>query len=108
MIMQVRYQGVDWRDKSNWGCNFEKNPFGPHYLDGGSLEAMEVMFVKVKDRFLKQMWPYPVNAHLYDQWYQASAQVCESLGLATNDAKEEPAEEHTGSAVLTTRLSGKR
>ena len=46
--LQVRYQGVDWRDKSNWGCNFERNPYGNHYIDGGSLEVMEVMFVKVR------------------------------------------------------------
>lgn len=73
--MQVRYQGVDWRDEANWGCNAERNPYGQFYLDGGSLEAMEVMFVKVKQRLLDQRWSYPVNAQLYDQWYQATSEV---------------------------------
>lgn len=73
--MQVRYQGVDWRDQSNWGCNEERNPYGQNYLDGGSLEAMEVMFVKVKQRLLDQRWAYPTNAKLYDQWYQATEEA---------------------------------
>jgi hypothetical protein len=51
------------------------NPYFPQFLDGGSLEAMEVMFVKVKERFLEQKWSYPVNANLYDKWYLASSQV---------------------------------
>jgi hypothetical protein len=74
--VQVRYQGVDWRDNSNWGCNFERNPYGNHYIDGGSLEVMEVMFVKVKERLLAQRWAYPINAQLYDEWTQATQQVC--------------------------------
>lgn len=73
--LQVRYQGVDWRDKSNWGCNFERNPYGHHYIDGGSLEVMEVMFVKVKQRLLDQQWSYPINAQLFDEWYQAAEEV---------------------------------
>jgi hypothetical protein len=73
--VQVRYQGVDWRDKSNWGCNAEFNPHHPHHMDGGSIEAMEVMFVKVKERFLDHKWPFAVNAQLYDHWYRATAQV---------------------------------
>jgi hypothetical protein len=74
-ITQVRYQGVDWRDRSNWGCNMERNPYGNHYLDGGSLEAMEVMFVKVKQRLLDQRWSYPIAASLFDQWYLATENV---------------------------------
>jgi hypothetical protein len=75
MLMQVRYQGVDWRDRSNWGCNFERNPYGHHYMDGGSLEVMEVMFVKVKQRLIDAQWSYPVNAQLFDEWYQATEEV---------------------------------
>jgi hypothetical protein len=73
--VQVRYQGVDWRDQSNWGCNLELNPFGPHNLDGGNVEVMEVMFVKVKGRFLSGKWPFSVTAFNYDQWIQAMEQV---------------------------------
>ena len=43
-----RYQGVDWRDKSNWHCNQRVNPYGEYYNDGVSLNPYEVMFVKVK------------------------------------------------------------
>jgi len=71
MLLKVRYQGVDWRRKENWGCNLEKNPYGNHYLDGGSLEAMEVMFVKVKQRLLDHAWTYPLAAHHYDRWIRA-------------------------------------
>ena len=78
--MQVRYQGVDWRDRSNWGCNRGRNPYGSHHIDGGNLEVMEVMFVKVKERLLAQRWSYPVNAQLYDSWLLASLQA-RSLSL---------------------------
>lgn len=71
----MRYQGVDWRDQKNWGCNEERNPYGAHYLDGGSLEAMEVMFVKVKQRLIDLDWSYPVAATQYDKWYLALEEV---------------------------------
>jgi hypothetical protein len=75
MPLQVRYQGVDWRDKRNWGCNQNHNPTSHRELDGGSLEVMEVMFVKVKQHLIDQQWSYPVNAQLYDKWYQAIEEV---------------------------------
>ena len=71
----MRYQGVDWRDPANWGCNLEHNPYGEHYLDGGSLEAMEVVFVKVKQRLLDSGWAYSLQATLFDQWRSASDMV---------------------------------
>lgn len=30
-------QGVDWRDKQNWGCNAGMNPYLEHMNDGISL-----------------------------------------------------------------------
>ena len=30
-------QGVDWRDKSNWGCNAGMNPYLEYMNDGISL-----------------------------------------------------------------------
>lgn len=42
--MMVRYQGVDWRNEDNWGCNFKyarKNPgrlSGSGGFDGNKLE----------------------------------------------------------------------
>ena len=71
----MRYQGVDWRNTKNWGCNEQINPFGQDYLDGGHVEAMEVMFVKVKEHLLDRRWDAPVKAQLYDEWTAAAATV---------------------------------
>lgn len=75
LLAQIRYQGVDWRDRANWGCNGQRNPYGEHYLDGASLEATEVMFVKVKQRLLERRWSYPTAAVRYDAWLAASDAV---------------------------------
>lgn len=75
LALQVRYQGVDWRDEKNWGCNKQVNPYGANYLDGSSLEAMEVMFVKVKARLLDRGWSYMVAAEKFDEWYRATEAV---------------------------------
>lgn len=72
---------MDWRDQNNWGCNEERNPYGAHYLDGGSLETMEVMFVKVKQRLIDLDWSYPYAATQYDKWYLEQEEV--RLPLAT-------------------------
>lgn len=72
---------MDWRDQNNWGCNDERNPYGAHYLDGGSLETMEVMFVKVKQRLIDLDWSYPYAATQYDKWYLALDEVCPAVLL---------------------------
>lgn len=74
-MSQVRYQGVDWRNPENRGCNKERNPYGEHSVDGASLEVMEVLFVKVNQHMLNLGWSYPITAQKYDQWYQARAEV---------------------------------
>jgi hypothetical protein len=43
LIMVFRYQGVDWRNKSNWGCNGGKSPSGLNYYDGIDLDPYEVL-----------------------------------------------------------------
>ena len=35
--MLWRLQGVDWRDKKNWGCNAGMNPYLEYTNDGVSL-----------------------------------------------------------------------
>ena len=37
MAVAVCVQGVDWRDKSNWGCNAGMNPYLEYMNDGISL-----------------------------------------------------------------------
>lgn len=73
--LQVRYRGADWQDTKNWGCNFELNPFGVNYVDSGSLEAMEGMFVKVKQRVVDRAFAYASQALRYDRWRAASVSV---------------------------------
>ncbi|KAK9861622.1 hypothetical protein WJX84_010796 [Apatococcus fuscideae] len=63
-----RYQGIDWRDEANWNCNARASPYGDPFYDGIALEATEVMFVKVKERFVDLRWTYAVNAKRYDAW----------------------------------------
>ena len=85
---------MDWRDQNNWGCNDERNPYGAHYLDGGSLEAMEVMFVKVKQRIIDLDWSYPYAATQYDKWYLALDEVCS----AATPHREPPGRSQSGIA----------
>lgn len=69
----MRYQGVDWADKSNWKCNKQANPYGENYLDGVSLNPFEVLFVKVKERVLQNDWSFAVQAKKYHHWMDAQA-----------------------------------
>ena len=64
----TRYQGVRWSDKRNWNCNRNVNPYGVHMNDGITLEAMEVIFVKVKEHLMEGN-PYMQTAVKYDKWY---------------------------------------
>lgn len=51
------------------------SPYGEPYYDGISLEATEVMFVKVKERFLDMQWSYALHAKRYDKWTSAAGQA---------------------------------
>ena len=51
------------------------SPYGEPFYDGISLEAMEVMFVKVKERFLEMKWSYAMHAQHYDKWSTAASQA---------------------------------
>lgn len=66
---------MDWRRQENWGCNLERNPYGQHYLDGSSLEAMEVMFVKVKHNMVLLNYPSAIAAVAYDDWMNHTTAV---------------------------------
>ena len=48
--LHTRYQGVDWRDRSNWGCNGGMAPNGNRYYDGLDLDPYEVRSVAQRRR----------------------------------------------------------
>lgn len=84
--LMTRYAGVDWRNMTNWQCNSGVNPYVLNANDGVSLEAFEVMFVKVKDHLLQQKWPYMVSADKVTKWKKAAA-----ASIGTNDYVTRPA-----------------
>lgn len=74
--LMARYAGVDWTDPKNWRCNGQKNPTQALGNAGVSVSPMEVMFVKVKDRYV----------HLY-RWTNALEAVAYA---ATPDVNQGP------------------
>jgi hypothetical protein len=78
----MRYQGVDWLDRKNWGCNSRVNPYGEYYYDGITLNPFEVMFVKTKEALLANQWTYATLAQKYDHWI--AAQESGTLDVSTN------------------------
>lgn len=51
------------------------NPYGNFFYDGISLEATEVVFLKVKDRLLNLRYSYALHAQHYDKWSLAARQA---------------------------------
>ncbi|KAK9848558.1 hypothetical protein WJX84_002458 [Apatococcus fuscideae] len=66
--LMARYQGVDWSDEHNWGCNSRVNPQGEGYYDGISLDPLEVMFVKFKRVLVQNKWANVIQAGKYHEW----------------------------------------
>ena len=48
----LRYQGYDWRDRRNWGCNSMKSPVG-HKFYNSTLSIYDLFFVKVKTSLIE-------------------------------------------------------
>lgn len=63
-----RFQGVNWRDKANWGCNQRMNPTGEKWMDGITISPHELMFVKVKDHLLLSTNSLAIAARKYSDW----------------------------------------
>ena len=88
--LMKRYQGVDWRDKSNWRCNAGFSPYAENHYDGLSIEPLEAVFVKVKSFLLDLQWTGPSKAVKFDQWQtaqdagQTSEQIVSSNDWAAN------------------------
>ncbi|GAB4817919.1 hypothetical protein N2152v2_004965 [Parachlorella kessleri] len=66
--LMLRYQGVDWRQTKNWGCNAALNPYAEHMYDGIDLSPFEIMFVKLKQFLLEANWTTAAQGKKYSQW----------------------------------------
>lgn len=71
--MQNVYQGVDWRNKSNWGCNGGLNPLALGTVEGMPMSIFELMFVKVKTELLNDENHLAKAALEYSTWLARSA-----------------------------------
>ena len=71
----MRYQGVDWRNSTFWGCNGGVSPDGPNQLDGGNWEVLEGLFVPLHDHLLHQRWVPAMTAKRYSAWQRACTAV---------------------------------
>ena len=96
-----RYANVDWRDRANWGCNSKLNPYMKHAYDGTTLEAHEVMFVKMKSYLLDRGIPYVEHARAATRW------ASETGGVASN-AFVTDARRHRASNFLKGQARGLR
>lgn len=76
--LMLRYQGVDWRDKANWGCNAGINPYAEYMYDGVNISPFEVMFVKVKEFLLEANWTTATSAKKYTTWNRRQHKVAEN------------------------------
>lgn len=70
--LQLRFQGVDWRDQAAWSCNAGLNPYGEKMYDGIDVNPIEVLFVKIKEHFLEANWTAAVTGAKYAKWIQAA------------------------------------
>jgi hypothetical protein len=64
----TRYQHVDWRDNSTWGCNQAVSPIGKRTLDGVTASPLELVFPKLKGSLLESGLPSHFEAWKLSQW----------------------------------------
>ena len=83
-LLQARYQGVDWRDERNWGCNAAENPFNYAIEDPVGLAPMELMFVKVKRNILDLGSRSARAAAAYSGWHGSHEVCCASCRACRN------------------------
>mmetsp|Transcript_3206 Transcript_3206/g.9295 ORF Transcript_3206/g.9295 Transcript_3206/m.9295 type:complete len:532 (-) Transcript_3206:1175-2770(-) len=69
--LMLRYQGVDWQNRTNWRCNADESPYKESHYDGINVDPLEVMFVKVKDPLLELRYTSSIKATTYDRWSTA-------------------------------------
>lgn len=76
LVLQGRYQGVDWRDEGMWKCNAGLDPYAHVIEDAVSLTPMELMFVQVKASFVDAACPSTVAAAAYQEVLRVGTPVC--------------------------------
>lgn len=61
---------MDWRDERSWKCNGLVDAAGPdeYAYDGTWLDALEVMFIRVKSNLLLHRLPSAVKAVKLSSW----------------------------------------
>lgn len=79
----LRYKEVDWRNRDTWKCNRGTSPIIPGHNDGISIDPLEVMFVKVKEKQLS--WESTVRALKYTDMSGYSNSMCINCNAAVDD-----------------------
>ena len=72
--MMRRYQGYDWRDRRNWGCNNKKSPVGRKFYNQ-TLSLCDLLFVKVKTQLLEAGDTTAQLAVEYTAWMSGSERL---------------------------------
>ena len=70
--MMCRYQGYDWRDRRNWGCNNKKSPVGQGLFNNSTLSLYDLLFVKVKTSLIEAGDTTAQLAVKYTAWMSGS------------------------------------
>jgi len=67
--LQIKYQGVDFRLKSNWNCNSRVSPiFVDNSVDGISHDPYELVFVKYKGTIQTFDSTLERRSYIYEKW----------------------------------------
>jgi hypothetical protein len=90
--LMLRYNGVDFRRPENNNCNRGTNPLPMRFHNGVSLDALEVMFIKYKRRFLKDKWDHVLRAQRYTEYAtDLAATAHNSERVIANQFHDDPA-----------------
>lgn len=84
----LRYQGVDWRDESNWNCGDNENPFNLARDDEHGLNPMELIFVKYSLWSAAANTPCMQAARLQSRWLDAYREGLPDLVSFSKDIKD--------------------
>lgn len=84
--LMLRYEGVDWQDRSKWRCGAMIAPHQEGTYDGTSLNPLEVMFVKVKHGPTMQPDSVAYQAVKYTEW-QTENKASGAQDISKNDWK---------------------
>ncbi|KAG2498860.1 hypothetical protein HYH03_003052 [Edaphochlamys debaryana] len=102
--LMTKYQGVDWRNKSNWGCNQRYSPQSDLTYDGISLDPYEVLFIKVKQVLLERNVTSALTAAKLSTWQEQLGSGNTSMVTANAYAADEFA--YKAPRILTVKSRG--